>query len=70
MATEIDLIYAVLEDKYAYSMSGEIGTRFVSPCVLFIIFFSDHTVMLEHRTDLDLFNNEELIPGPDLFELL
>lgn len=40
-----------------YSLTGEIGTTGLSPCVAVIILFSDHTIIMEHRSDLELCRN-------------
>ena len=55
MSNEANLVYSVQQDEYAYSTTGQIGTQFLSPCVAFIILFSDHTVVRISLTDRPFF---------------
>jgi hypothetical protein len=50
-------IYNVGMDHYAYSSFGELGSKFLGPCVAIVVVFSDNAVMIEHRSDPFLCNN-------------
>ncbi|CAF4145463.1 unnamed protein product [Rotaria magnacalcarata] len=54
MASASTHIYDIMFENYAYSSTGELGTKFVSSCVAVIVIFVDNTVLIEHRSDLDL----------------
>jgi hypothetical protein len=47
-------IHDVAMQNYAYSLTGELCTTGLSPCVAVIILFSDRTIMMEHRSDIEL----------------
>jgi hypothetical protein len=51
-----------------YSLTGEIGTTGLSPCVAVIIVFSDHTMIMEHRSDLELCRNGDEPEAMNLLE--
>ena len=57
MASSFTRIYDVPMEHFAYSLTGHIGTSCLSPCLGVIVTFIDNTVMLEHRSDIDLWNN-------------
>ncbi|CAF1459671.1 unnamed protein product [Rotaria sordida] len=48
-------IHDVAMQNDAYSLTGELGTTGLSPCVAVIILFSDRTIMMEHRSDIELY---------------
>ncbi len=54
MASALPKIYDVSQENYVNSSMGELGARFLSTYEAIIIVFSDHTVMLENRTDIQL----------------
>jgi hypothetical protein len=56
MSTSSQPIYNVLQQYYASSISGELGSRHVSECVAVIVIFDDNGIMVEHYTDVELFN--------------
>jgi hypothetical protein len=58
MTSPSNVIYDVDMQKYAYSSSGELGTNGLSPCIANIIVFSNRTVMIEHRSDNELYDDE------------
>jgi len=55
MSTSSQPIYNVLQQYYASSISGELGSRHVSECVAVIVMFDDNSIMVEHYTDVELF---------------
>jgi hypothetical protein len=59
MTSSSNAIYDVNMQKYAYSSTGELGTQGLSPCVAVIIVFSNRTVMIEHRTDNELYDEAD-----------
>ncbi|CAF1290765.1 unnamed protein product [Adineta steineri] len=61
-------IYDVPTEKYAYSLTGELGTTGLSPCVAVIVIFSDHTIMMEHRSDIELYKYGSEAEVLDLLE--
>jgi hypothetical protein len=61
-------IYNVEQEHYAYSLTGELGTRFLASCVAIIIVFSNNTVIIEHRTDLELCRTGNVNEVYKLFE--
>ncbi|CAF3572654.1 unnamed protein product [Adineta steineri] len=61
-------IYDVPMEKYAYSLIGELDTTGLSPCVAVIVIFSDHTIMMEHRSDIELYKYGSEAEVLDLLE--
>jgi hypothetical protein len=47
-------IYEVPMEKCAYSLTGELGTGYLSPCVAIIVTFDDNSIMIEHCSDVQL----------------
>jgi len=68
MTSQFKTIYDVETHKYAFSGSGELGTKGLSPCVAIIIVFSNRSVMIEHRADSELHDDEGEFDAKDLFE--
>ncbi|CAF1147806.1 unnamed protein product [Didymodactylos carnosus] len=60
-------IYDVDMHKYAYSSTGELGSKGLSPCVAVIIVFSNRTVMIEHRSESELCDKGDQFDATDLF---
>jgi len=67
MTSSSNAIYDVNMQKYAYSSTGELGTQGLSPCVAIIVVFSNRTVMIEHRTDNELYDEGDELEAIDLF---
>jgi hypothetical protein len=67
MTSPSNVIYDVDMQKYAYASSGELGTKGLSPCVAIIIVFSNRTVMIEHRSDNELYDEGDELEAIDLF---
>ncbi len=66
MSTSSQPIYNVLQQHYASSISGEFGSRHVSECVEVIAIFDDNSIMVEHYTDVELFEtNHDHEDGDD-----
>ncbi|CAF4143241.1 unnamed protein product [Rotaria socialis] len=59
MASPPTRIYNVQMDQYAYSSTGELGSKFLAPCVAIVVVFTDNTVMIEHRSDPFLYNKRD-----------
>jgi hypothetical protein len=55
MSTSSQPIYNVLQQYYACSISGELGSRHVSERVAVIVIFDDNSIMVKHYTDVELF---------------
>jgi hypothetical protein len=61
-------IHDVGMQNCVYSLTGEIGTTGLSPCVAVIILFYDHTMIMEHRCDLELCRNGDETEAMHLLE--
>ncbi len=53
-------IHNVRQQYYTYSISGEFGSRHVSECVAVIDIFDDNSIMVEHYTDVELFETNNI----------
>ncbi|CAF1217659.1 unnamed protein product [Adineta ricciae] len=62
------VIHDVEFQHYAYSPTGELGTRRLSSCVGIIIVFANRTVLIEHRSASELWDEGESFEPKDLFE--
>ncbi|CAF4041081.1 unnamed protein product [Adineta steineri] len=60
-------IYDVDIQNYAYSSTGELGTKGLSPCVAVIILFSNRTVLIEHRSDHELYDEGDELDATYFF---
>jgi hypothetical protein len=47
-------IYDLKQDQYAISTSVELASMYASTSVIVIMIFSDNTVIVQHRADLNL----------------
>jgi hypothetical protein len=68
MTSTLGSIYDIMPEKCAYSSTGELGTKFLSACVAVVFVFVDHTIMIEHRTDLELCKHGDLNEASNLLE--
>jgi len=60
MASALAPIYDIMPENYAYSSTGELGTKFLSACVPIIFIFVDHIIMIEYGTDAEFFAKGDL----------
>jgi hypothetical protein len=61
MASGVSKIFDINMQNYAFSSTGELGTKSLATCVAVIVIFADNTVMMEHRSDAELcaFGNKD-----------
>ncbi len=67
MTSSSNAIYDVNMQKYAYSSAGELGTQGLLPCVAIIVVFSNRDVMIEHRTDSEMYDKGDELEAIELF---
>jgi hypothetical protein len=60
--------FSVVQDTFGYSLHGSLASQYANPCILIIIVFEDSTVLIEHRSDLQLSRKKRRKEVMDLFQ--